>query len=117
MWALLVFPVALYGLSLFLFGSAWRYSREYRATKAEGRAANEWAKAPRGKARMCRLYGSLFAVLFLILMWAYFVMALQLAGGTMLLALAGCLVAVVVGGILMGRLKSSHITPSKTEQG
>lgn len=90
----------------------WLHIREYRARKEEGRAADRWAKASGGNAMMCALYGSLFAVLFLISIWAYFVMDLHLAGWPILLALLGCFVAIVVGAILMGRLKSNQF-PSR----
>jgi hypothetical protein len=114
MWGLLVLPVVFYGLSLYLFGSAWRYAREYQATKAKTPVSDQWAKAPRRNAWLCVLYGSLFAVFFLISMWAYFSLPPQLTGWPLLLALLGCLAAVVVGGILMGRLKHNRFTSGKS---
>lgn len=112
MWLFLVLSVVFYGLSLFLFGSMWLHIRKYRAIKGERGVTSQWEAAPRFNVMTHGAYASVFAVLFLLSMWFNFVVVLHLVGRPILLALLGCLVAVVVGAILMGRLKSSQF-PSR----
>jgi hypothetical protein len=108
MWVYLVLPVVFYGLSLYLFGSMWLQIRKYRASKGKRGVTGQWEAVPRFNAVMHALYASIFAVFFLISAWVYLLVGPQLSGWPLLLALLGCLVAVVVGAILMGRLKSSQ---------
>ena len=108
MWALLIFPVVFYGLSLFVFGSMWFHIRQYRVRVAEGPASAQWAKAPRYNASMRALFGVVFSVLFMLCMWIFFEEGRYVAGWSMFLALVGCLAAVVVGVVLVSCLPSSQ---------
>ncbi len=108
MWALLIFPVVFFGLSLFVFGSMWFHIRQYRARVAEGPASARWAKAPRYNATMRAVFGSVFGALFMLCMWIFFAVGRYVAGWLMFLALLGCLAAEAVGVALVSCLPSSQ---------
>ena len=83
--------------------------------KGERGATGQWEAVPRFNAMTHGAYAGVFAVLFLLSMWFNFVVVLHLVGRPVVLGLLLCLVAVVVGAILMRRLKSSQFPTRQPE--